>query len=185
HLLGDEGEEVDHVIGLTVVALAQHRVLRGHPDGARVLVAHAHHDAAGDDERGGREAELLGPEQGGDDHVPARLELTVDLDADAFPPPVEDHRLLRLGQSQLPPSAAIGAAMIASRPVLSCPSTWTLTRSRSPLRTSVCCASANPSSHGVPACLRELSGLAPVPPSWPEMRTTSAPAFATPAATVP
>ena len=31
----------------------------------------------------------------------------------------------------------------------------------------------------------ELSGAAPVPPSWPEMTTTSAWAFATPAATVP
>ena len=31
----------------------------------------------------------------------------------------------------------------------------------------------------------ELPGAAPVPPSLPEMRTTWAPAFATPAATVP
>jgi hypothetical protein len=33
--------------------------------------------------------------------------------------------------------------------------------------------------------LSEVSGLAPVPPSWPEMRTTSACAFETPVATVP
>ena len=38
---------------------------------------------------------------------------------------------------------------------------------------------------GVPACLIELSGEAPVPPSWPEIRTTSDLALATPAATVP
>ncbi len=49
----------------------------------------------------------------------------------------------------------------------------------------VCWVSANPSSHGAPACLIEVSGDAPVPPSWPEMRTTSDFALATPAATVP
>ena len=38
---------------------------------------------------------------------------------------------------------------------------------------------------GPPACLSEVSGEAPVPPSWPEIRTTSACALDTPAATVP
>nr|BFE89013.1 hypothetical protein GCM10020093_116140 [Planobispora longispora] len=38
---------------------------------------------------------------------------------------------------------------------------------------------------GAPACLREVSGEAPVPPSCPEMSTTSAWALLTPAATVP
>src|SRR5438094_597150 len=47
-----------------------------------------------------------------------------------------------------------------------------------------CCVSARPSSHGMPACLIELKGDAPVPPLSPEMRTTSACALATPAATV-
>ena len=37
----------------------------------------------------------------------------------------------------------------------------------------------------MPACLSEVSGLAPVPPSWPLIRTTSLWALATPAATVP
>ncbi len=37
----------------------------------------------------------------------------------------------------------------------------------------------------MPACLMEESGEAPVPPSWPEMSTTSACALATPAAMVP
>ena len=46
-----------------------------------------------------------------------------------------------------------------------------------PLSMRVCWVSARPSSHGVPACLSELSGLAPVPPSWPETRMTSASAF--------
>ena len=58
-------------------------------------------------------------------------------------------------------------------------------RSRNPLSKSVCCVSANPSSHGAPACLSEVKGEAPVPPSWPEIKTTSACAFDTPAATVP
>ncbi len=49
----------------------------------------------------------------------------------------------------------------------------------------VCWVSARPSSQGIPACFCEVSGVAPVPPSWPEMRTTSEWALATPAATVP
>ncbi len=58
-------------------------------------------------------------------------------------------------------------------------------RSRSLFSTSVCWVSARPSSQGMPACLSEVSGLAPVPPSWPLIRTTSLWALATPAATVP
>lgn len=75
--------------------------------------------------------------------------------------------------------------MITSRPVLSWPSTCTTTRSRMPLSMRVCCVSARPSSHGVPACLSEFNGLAPVPPSCPETRITSLSAFATPAETAP
>ena len=58
-------------------------------------------------------------------------------------------------------------------------------RSRSPLASSVCWVSARPELPGAPACLSEVSGAAPVPPSWPEISTTSACALATPAATVP
>ena len=75
--------------------------------------------------------------------------------------------------------------MTTSRPVFICPSTWTTIRSRSPLASRVCWVSARPSSQGIPACFCEVSGVAPVPPSWPEMRTTSEWALATPAATVP
>ncbi len=82
-------------------------------------------------------------------------------------------------------SAPSSAAIITSRPVLSWPSACTTMRSRRPLSSSVCWVSARPSSQGAPACLSEVSGLAPVPPSWPEMSTTSAWAFETPAATVP
>ena len=82
-------------------------------------------------------------------------------------------------------SAPSRAAMTTSRPVFSWPSVCTTMRSRSPLSSSVCWVSARPSSHGPPACLSDVSGLAPVPPSWPEISTTSAFALLTPAATVP
>ena len=64
-------------------------------------------------------------------------------------------------------SAPSSAAMTTSRPVFSWPSVCTTMRSRRPLSSSVCCVSARPSSHGAPACLSEVSGAAPVPPSWP------------------
>ena len=62
-------------------------------------------------------------------------------------------------------SAPSRAAIITSRPVLSCPSTCTTIRSRRSFSSSVCWVSARPSSQGVPACLMEVSGEAPVPPS--------------------
>ena len=82
-------------------------------------------------------------------------------------------------------SAPRSVATTTSRPVFSPPSTRRRTRPRSPLSTRVCCVSTSPSSHGAPACLIELRGLAPVPPSAPAMCTTSASAFTTPAATRP
>ncbi len=82
-------------------------------------------------------------------------------------------------------SAPSRAATMTSLPVFSCPSTCTTTRSLRPLRSSVCWVSARPSSHGAPACLMLVSGEAPVPPSWPEISTTSENALATPAAMVP
>ncbi len=82
-------------------------------------------------------------------------------------------------------SAPSSAAMTTSRPVFSWPSVWTTIRSRRPLSSRVCWVSARPSSQGPPACFSEVSGEAPVPPSWPEISTTSACAFDTPAATVP
>ncbi|CAM5437252.1 hypothetical protein RLIN73S_00291 [Rhodanobacter lindaniclasticus] len=58
-------------------------------------------------------------------------------------------------------------------------------RPRSGFSTSVCWVSARPSSHGVPACLIDDHGEAPVLPSWPAITTWSALHLATPAATVP
>ncbi len=75
--------------------------------------------------------------------------------------------------------------MTTSRPVLSWPSVSTTMRLRRLLSTRVWCVSASPSSQGSPACLMLVCGEAPVPPSCPLIRTTSAWALATPAATVP
>ena len=82
-------------------------------------------------------------------------------------------------------SAPSSAPMTTSRPVLIWPSVCTRMRLRRRFSTSVCCVSARPSSHGVPTCLMDDSGDAPVPPSWPAITTWSALALATPAATVP
>ena len=102
HLLGDEEEEVDDVLGLALELRAQHGVLRGDADGARVEMALAHHDAAGRDQRRGGEAELVGAEQRADHDVAAGAHAAVDLHRDAAAQPVGDQRLVRLGKADLP-----------------------------------------------------------------------------------
>ena len=82
-------------------------------------------------------------------------------------------------------SAPSSAPMTTSRPVFIWPSACTRMRLRRRFSTSVCCVSARPSSQGVPTCLMDDTGEAPVPPSWPAITTWSALALATPAATVP
>ena len=122
HLLGDELHEVDDELRLAAEPGAQLRVLRGDADRARVEVADAHHDAAADHQRRRGEAELLGAEQRGDDHVAAGLHLPVGLHDDAVAQPVEQQRLLRLGEAELPRRAGVlqrrqrrgaGAAVVA------------------------------------------------------------------------
>jgi hypothetical protein len=76
-------------------------------------------------------------------------------------------------------------ATATSRPVSSLPSTSTAMRLRRSFSTRVWWVSAMPSSQGSPACLSEVSGEAPVPPSQPLISTTSALPLETPAATVP
>ena len=104
-------------------ALAQLRVLGGDADRAGVEVALAQHDAAHDDQRRRREAELLGAEQAGDGDVAAGLELAVRLDDDAAAQVVGDEHLLRLGDAELPGQAGVldrrlgrgaGAAAVAA-----------------------------------------------------------------------
>ena len=68
-------------------------------------------------------------------------------------------------------SAPSSAPITTSRPVRSPPSTCTAMRPRRPFSTSVCCVSARPISHGEPACVSDVSGDAPVPPSKPEIVT--------------
>ena len=82
-------------------------------------------------------------------------------------------------------SAPSSAAITTSRPVFIWPSVSTTMRLRRLLSTRVWWVSARPSSQGRPACLMEVWGDAPVPPSKPETSTTSAWALATPAAMVP
>ena len=77
------------------------------------------------------------------------------------------------------------AAITMSRPVFKPPSVRSFTRWRRPFNVSTWLASERPISHGVPAYLMLVSGLAPVPPTLPETRITSACALATPAAMVP
>ena len=61
------------------------------------------------------------------------------------------------GAVEKPNSSAPSIAAIAtSRPVFSWPSVWTVMRERRSLRSSVCCVSARPISHGTPAAWIEL-----------------------------
>ena len=107
HFLGDEEEEVDDVLRLAGEPLAQHRVLRRHADRAGVQMAFAHHDAAGGDQRRGRETEFVGPQQCPDHHVAAGAQAAIDLHRDAAAQPVQHQRLLRLGQADLPRRAGM------------------------------------------------------------------------------
>mmetsp|Transcript_4366 Transcript_4366/g.6154 ORF Transcript_4366/g.6154 Transcript_4366/m.6154 type:complete len:1101 (-) Transcript_4366:1586-4888(-) len=105
HLLGQQEEVVDHVLGLAVELLAQVRVLRGDAHGAGVQVALAHHDAAQRDEGPRGEAHLLGAQQRGHHHIAAVADLPVRLQPHARPQVVQHQRLLRLGHAQLPGQA--------------------------------------------------------------------------------
>ena len=107
HFLGDEEEIVDHVLGLALEALAQHRVLRGDADRAGVEMALAHHDAAGRDQRRGRKAEFVGAEQRAHHHVAPGADAAVDLHGDAPAQAVDHQRLMGLGEADLPRAAGV------------------------------------------------------------------------------
>ncbi len=83
HVLGDQVEVVDDLLGAAGEAGAQLGILGRDPDRAGVEVADAHHDAAGGDQGGGREAELVGAQHRADEHVAAGAHAAVDLDDDA------------------------------------------------------------------------------------------------------
>ena len=82
-------------------------------------------------------------------------------------------------------SAPIMAAMTMSRPVRMPPSARRTTEWRRLFRVSTWLASDRPISHGPPAYFTEVWGEAPVPPTPPATRITSAFALATPAAIAP
>jgi hypothetical protein len=120
--LGDKEEVIDDVLGLTGEAAAQHRILRRHTHRTGVEMALAHHDAAFDDQRCGREAELVGAEQCADQDVAAGLHLAIDLHPHAPAQAVEHQRLLRLGKAEFPRRTGVldrrlragtGAAIVA------------------------------------------------------------------------
>ena len=74
---------------------------------------------------------------------------------------------------------------MTSSPVFRPPSVCIRTFCLSLLSIRVCCVSAIPISHGAPAYFTDVRGLAPVPPSYPDMVIKSAYALVTPAAIVP
>ena len=82
-------------------------------------------------------------------------------------------------------SAPRSAATNTSLPLISLPSVSIITLSLKLFWINVWWVSAIPSSQGSPALWIEFLGAAPVPPSYPDTSITWAPAFATPAATVP
>ena len=106
-LIGDEEEVVDDVFGLSGEFFAEDGVLGGDADRAGVEVALAEHDAAHDDERGRREAELLCAEETGDGNVAPGLELAVGLDDDAAAQVVHHEDLLGLGHAKLPGESGV------------------------------------------------------------------------------
>ena len=123
HLLGDEEEEVDHVLRRALELGAQRRILRGDAHRAGIQMALAHHDAAHGDQRRGGEAELLGAQQRGDGDVAAGLQLAVGLHADAAAQIVHHQHLLGFGEAQFPGNAGMldraerrgaGAAAVAA-----------------------------------------------------------------------
>src|SRR3954447_27017933 len=107
YLFRDELEEVDDELRLAVEAFAQLRVLRRNTNRAGVEMADPHHDAARDDERRSGETELLRTEQRSDHHVAAGLQLTIGLYDEAVPKAVEEQRLLRLREPELPRRARV------------------------------------------------------------------------------
>ena len=75
----------------------------------------AHHDAAHGNERGRREAPLLGTKQARDGKVTSSTELPVSLDGDTPTKVVEDKRLVGLGETKLPRKTSVLDASPAGR----------------------------------------------------------------------
>ena len=123
YFLGEAAEKVLDAFGQAgEVVGAQFVVLRGDAGGAVVEMADAQVFAAQRDHRRGAEAEGLGAEQCGLDHVQAGLHAAVGLHDHAVAQTVGDQRLACFGQAQFPRRAGVadrrdgagtGAAVVA------------------------------------------------------------------------
>ena len=107
HFFGDVEKVVDDVLWRTLEARAQHRVLGRHAHRTGVEMTLAHHDAARGDQWGGREAHLVGAEQGRDNDIAAGADAAIGLDDDAAAQAVGDERLLGFGQADFPRAAGM------------------------------------------------------------------------------
>ena len=114
--LGHEAEEIDDMVGRAREALAQFRILRRHADRTGVEVAHPHHHAPQRHQAGGGKTELFRPQEGGDRHISAGLELAIRLDDDPTAQIVEDEGLMGVGQAQLPRQPGVLDARLRRRP---------------------------------------------------------------------
>ena len=105
---GDEGEEVHHHFdGADEVILAQFFVLRGYTGRTVVQVADTQELAAQGDHGCGAEAEALGAEDRGLDHVQAGFQAAVSLHPDLAAQVIAAQGLVSLGQAELPRCARI------------------------------------------------------------------------------
>ena len=79
-------------------------------------MAHPHHYAPENYERGGGKAELLGPQQGRHGYVPARLHLPVGFENHPASKVVPQKRLVGLGYSELPGKSRVLYAALGRGP---------------------------------------------------------------------
>jgi len=106
-ILATAVEEVDHVLRRAGETWPQVFALRGDAGRARIEVALAGHVATKGDERRSAETELLGTEQGRDQHVVARLEAPSVLTETRFTQAIPHEHLVRFGQAELPGDADV------------------------------------------------------------------------------
>ena len=122
HLVGQQAEEIHHLVGAAGEPLAQRRVLGADPHRAGVRLALAHHDAAHGDQGCGADAVFLGPHHRRDDDVAPGPEPAIGAQRDAVAQVVQRQHLMDLGQAHLPRQAGVfdrglgrgaGAAVVA------------------------------------------------------------------------
>ena len=115
HLLGEEAEQVDHLLRRAREPVAQFRVLRAHPHRAGVGVALADHDAPHGDQGRGADAVFLGAEQRRDRYVAAGLQAAVDAQLHAVPQPVQRQHLVDLGEADFPRHSGVADRALRAR----------------------------------------------------------------------